>query len=412
MEKPMPFRLPKLVFRHYLWGAAALLLAVLLAFAFMPRPLEVQLGEITRGEINVEVRDEGRTRVRDIYLVSAPQSGRLLRIGNPVGETVQAGQVIAVLLPAESALLDPRSRNEAEAALRAATAAYSAAEAGLAEADAALELARLEAQRAETLFARGVSSQAALDRARTELDAWRTRRNAAAAAVARAAAERSGAAMRLSPPRNGQREAEVIDIRAPVAGRVLRVMQESETVIAAGTPILEIGDPASLEIVAEYLSEDAVRIAAGAPVRIEAWGGRTPLEGRVRMVEPFGFRKISALGVEEQRVNVVIDFANAGADPQLERLGHGYRVEVFVLVWSGRNELRVPVAALVRQGSGWAVFRENDGKAVLTPVTIGLQDTRHAVVASGLSEGDRVILYPGRDIQPGRSIRERTSTTF
>lgn len=405
----MPFRLPQLVFRHYLWAGAAIILALLLVFAFMPRPLEVQLSEITRGEVNVEVREEGRTRVRDIYLVSAPQAGRLLRIGNPVGETVQAGEVIAVLLPGESALLDPRSRSDAEAALRASTAAYSAAEAGLAEADAALELARREAERAETLFARGVSAQAALDRARTELDASRTRRSAAAAGVARAAAERNGAALRLTPPRNGQREADVIDIRAPVTGRVLRVMQESEAVIAAGAPILEIGDPASLEIVAEYLSEDAVRIAAGAPVRIEAWGGEEPLEGRVRMVEPFGFRKISALGIEEQRVNVIIDFADTDADPQVQRLGHGYRMGVFALVWSGSHEVRVPVAALVRQGSGWAVFREANGKALLTPVTIGAQDTRHAVVASGLSEGDRVILYPGRDIESGASIRARKS---
>lgn len=412
MDKPMPFRIPQLAFRHYLWTGAALVLAVLLAFAFMPRPLEVQIGEITRGEVNVEVRDEGRTRVRDIYLVSAPQAGRLLRIGNPVGETVQAGEVVAVLLPADAALLDPRSRSEAEAAVRAATAAYTAAEAGLAEADAALGLARLEAERSETLFARGVSSQAALDRARTELDAARTRRSAAAAAVARAEAERSGAVMRLSPPRNGQRQADVIDIRAPVTGRVLRVMQESEAVIAAGTPILEIGDPASLEIVAEFLSEDAVRIASGAPVRIEAWGGEAPLEGRVRMVEPFGFRKISALGIEEQRVNVIIDLVSDGADPQLERLGHGYRVEVFTLVWSGRDQLRVPVAALVRQGSGWAVFKDDKGKAVLTPVTIGSQDTRQAVLVSGLSQGDRVILYPGRDIESGTLIRERPSGTF
>jgi len=207
MEKPMPFRLPQFVFRHYLWAGAAIILALLLVFAFMPRPLEVQLSEITRGEVNVEVREEGRTRVRDIYLVSAPQAGRLLRIGNPVGETVQAGEVIAVLLPGEAALLDPRSRSDAEAALRASTAAYSAAEAGLAEAEAALELARREAERAETLFARGVSAQAALDRARTELDASQTRRNAAAAGVARAAAERNGAALRLSPPRNNQQKA-------------------------------------------------------------------------------------------------------------------------------------------------------------------------------------------------------------
>lgn len=405
----MPSRLPQLVFRHYLWAGAAIIMALLLVFAFMPRPLEVQLSDITRGEVNVEVREEGRTRVRDIYLVSAPQAGRLLRIGNPVGETVQAGEVIAVLLPGEAALLDPRSRSDAEAALRASTAAYSAAEAGLAEAEAALELARREAERAETLFARGVSSQAALDRARTELDASRTRRNAAAADVARAAAERNGAALRLSPPRNNQREADVIDIRAPVAGRVLRVMQESEAVISAGAPILEIGDPASLEIVAEYLSEDAVRISSGAPVRIEAWGGKMPLQGRVRMVEPFGFRKISALGIEEQRVNVIIDFEDTGADPEIQRLGHGYRMDVFALVWSGSQELRVPVAALVRQGSGWAVFREDKGKAVLTPVSIGAQDTRHAVVTSGLSEGNRVILYPGRDIESGASIRARKS---
>lgn len=400
----MPFSFPRLVFRHYLWAGAAMLLALLLLFAFSPRPVPVQVAEVTRGDVRVEVRDEGRTRIREIYLVSAPQTGRLLRIGNLAGETVKAGEVVAAILPTEPLLLDPRARSEAEAALRAASAAQTFAEAGLAEAEATLDLAKREAERAETLFTRGVSSQGALDRARTELNAAQKRRDAAAAAVARAIAERTGAAQRLNPPTNGRGEPGLIEVRAPASGRVLRVMQESESVVMAGAPILEIGDPASLEIVAEFLSEDAVRIVEGAPVRIDAWGGEAPLEGRVRMVEPSGFRKISALGIEEQRVNVIIDFVTSAGSAQAARLGHGYRVEVSVLVWFGKDELRVPVAALVRLGEGWAVFREQNGRARLTPVVIGPQDFRNATVLEGLSSDDHVVIYPGRDLRAGTRV--------
>lgn len=401
----MPFAFPRLVFRHYLWAGASVLLALLLLFAFIPRPVAVQIAEVTLGEVRVEVRDEGRTRIRQIYLVSAPQTGRLLRIGNLAGEAVTAGEVIAAILPTEPVLLDPRARSEAEAALRAASAAQAFAEAGLAEADATLNLAEREAERAETLFARGISSQGALDRARTELNAVQKRRDAAAAAVARAAAERSGAATRLNPPKNERGEAELIEIRAPVSGRVLRVMQESESVVATGAPILEIGDPQSLEIVAEFLSEDAVRIAEGAPVEIGAWGGEEPLEGRVRMVEPSGFRKISALGIEEQRVNVIIDFASGARTPEAVRLGDGYRVEASVLIWSGADALRVPVAALVRQGPGWSVFRVQNGRAKLIPVRISLQDAQNAVVLEGLSPGDHVVIYPSRELRPDVRVR-------
>lgn len=401
----MPFSFPRLVFRHYLWAGAAVLLALLLLFAFSPRPVRVQIAEVTRGEVRVEVRDEGRTRIREVFLVSAPQTGRLLRVGNLAGETVEAGEVVAAILPTQPLLLDPRARSEAEAALRSASAAQTYAEAGLAEAEATLDLARRETERAETLFARGVSSQGALDRSRTELRAAQTRRDAAAAAVARAIAERTGAAQRLNPPTDGRGAPGLIEVRAPASGRVLRVMQESESVVMAGAPILEIGDPGSLEIVAEFLSEDAVRIVEGAPVRIDAWGGETPIEGRVRMVEPSGFRKISALGIEEQRVNVIIDFAGGAAAPEAARLGHGYRVEASVLVWSGTDALRVPVSALVRSGEGWAVFRERNGRAKLIPVQIGAQDVRNAEVVEGLSSGDRVVIYPSRDLQAGARVR-------
>lgn len=405
MEKLVSFAFPRLAFRHYLWASAAVLLTLLLVFAFLPRPVTVQLAEVTRGEVRVEVRDEGRTRITEFYLVSAPQTGRLLRVGNLAGESVEAGEIVAEILPTEPLLLDPRSRAEAEAALRVASAAQSFAEAGLAEAESALGLARRDAERTETLFDRGVSSQAALDRARTELTAAQNRRDAAAAAVARAAAERTGAAMRLNPPTTGRSEPGLIEIRAPASGRILRVMQESESIVAAGAPILEIGDPERLEIVAEFLSEDAVRIAEGAPVRIDAWGGEAPLEGRVRLVEPSGFRKISALGIEEQRVNVIIDIADNTDVLEVARLGHGYRVETSVLIWSGDDELRVPVAALVRDGEDWAVFRAEGGRARLTPVRIGRQDFLHASVLDGLSPGDQVVIYPSRELRPDAHIR-------
>lgn len=393
-------------FRTLFWLVAALALAALLVFAFRPRPVLADLGEITRGPLTVAVRDEARTRVRDIYVVSAPVSGRLLRVGNRAGERVEAGAVIAVIQPAPAILVDERSRREIQAGVHAAEAALALARAELEGAEARLAHARIEAQRTETLFAADVASQSALDRARLDV-----RTAVAVVANARAGvdvrqANLEAARVRLAEPAATASGARAVTIRAPVAGRVLRVLQESESVIAQGAPVMEIGDPGDLEVVAELLSSDAARIAAGAPAVIDAWGGGPALRGRVRQVEPYGFLKISALGVEEQRVNVIIDPVDPPA--AWAAVGHGYRVEAAVTVWRAEAVVRAPVSALFRHQGRWAVFRVEGGRARLQPIEMGQNNGEFAEVRAGLTPGERVVLHPGPSIADGVAVRVRS----
>lgn len=394
-----------LKFRTLFWAAVTLLLAALLVFAFQPRPVLVDLGEISRGPLTVAVRDEARTRVREIYVVSAPVSGRLLRIGNRAGERVEAGAVIAVMQPGPPTFVDERSRREIEASVRSAEAALNLARAELERAEAQLAHARLEAERTETLFAANVASQSALDRARLNVRTAAAAAGNARAGVAVRQADLEAVRIRLIEPAAAGSGGRTVSIRAPVAGRVLRVLQESEGVVVQGAPVMEIGDPSDLEIVADLLSSDAARIAAGAPATIEAWGEGAAVRGRVRLVEPYGFLKISALGVEEQRVRVIIDPVDPPA--AWAAVGHGYRVEAAVTVWTAGAVVRVPVAALFRDRGRWAVFRVEGGRARLRSVDIGQNNGELAEVRSGLRPGDQVVLHPGQSIADGAAIRVR-----
>lgn len=397
-----------LKFRTLFWAVAALALAALLVFAFSPRPVLVDLGEISRGPLTVAVRDEARTRVRDIYVVSAPVSGRLLRIGNRAGERVEAGAVIAVMQPGPPTFVDERSRREIEAGVRSAEAALNLARAELERAEAQLAHARLEADRTETLFAANVASQSALDRARLEVRTAAAASENARAGVGVRQANLEAARAGLIEPAAAGSGGRAVPLRAPVAGRVLRVLQESESVIAQGAPVMEIGDPGDLEVVAELLSSDAARITAGAPVVIDAWGDGPPIQGRVRLVEPYGFLKVSALGVEEQRVRVIID--PVGPPAAWAAVGHGYRVEAAVTVWTTEAAVRVPVAALFRDQGRWAVFRVEGGRARLRRVGIGHNNGELAEVRSGLRPGDRVVLHPGPSLADGGAVRVRPSS--
>lgn len=400
----MAVKRAKLNFRTVFWGAAGLVVILLLAYAFWPRPVLADMAQIEQGALTVAVRDEGRTRVREVYTVSAPLAGRLLRVGNRAGETVGAGELVASILPGDPVLLDARTRREAEAMVEAARSAllFARAEADRAEAQAVH--ARAEADRAERLFARDAISQSGLDRARLERRSATAALATAQAGIALREAELQAARVRLmDPDANGA--GAVVEIRAPVSGRVLRVMQQSESVVAPGAPILEIGDPRDLEVIAEFLSGDAVRISEGADARIDAWGGGPPLRGRVRLVEPFGFLKISALGVEEQRVNVIIDLLDPPED--WAALGHGYRVEAAATVWEGEDVVKAPVGALFRERGGWAVFVVENGRARLRPVEAGRNDGIMAQIVSGLERGDSVILHPGRALSDGTRVRRR-----
>ena len=392
-------------FRTVFWAIAGIALAVLLVLAFRPQPVLVDLADVTRDALTVSVRDEARTRVREVYIVSAPLGGRLLRINHHAGDVVAAGDVLATILPGDPALLDARSQVEARAAVRSAEAALAFANAEAQRAALEADYARTEAERIETLYATGVASQGAVDRVRLTRRSMQAGLNTARANVARVEAELEAAQARLSRPGEDGANGGLVEIHAPIGGRLLRVLQESESIVAPGTPVLEMGDPADLEIVVEFLSTDAVQIHEGDAAEITAWGGGQPLRGRVRRIEPYGFIKVSALGVEEQRVNVIIDLLDEPA--QWAALGHGYRVEAAVTIWRQEDIVQLPVAALFRSDGQWAVYRVEEGRATLRTVEIGQENGRMAQIISGLEAGDTIVMYPGPQIHDGIAVKRR-----
>jgi HlyD family secretion protein len=375
-------------------------------------PLPVDAAEVRRGALVVTIDEEGETRVRDRFTVAAPTSGRLARIELDAGDPVEALGVVARIAPAP---LDPRDLAGARARLEAAEATRQAADARMRRAQAALDQARRDAARAERLHRAGTLATDAREQAKLaetsavqELDAARFAADAAlhdvdaARAVLLASANPSA---RPSPSEDAlpcAGGAPCVEVRAPVAGRVLRVFEESERIVAAGTPLLEIGDPVSLEIVVDVLSADAVRVAPGARFLVEDWGGPGALEARVRRVEPSAFTKVSALGVEEQRVNVIADLQ--APEP---RLGDRYRVESRIVVWEGADVVQVPASALFRSGEGWSVFVIEDGVSRRRAVRIGHQGAFDAEVVEGLEPGETVILHPSDRVADGIRVATR-----
>ena len=400
--------------RHWLTLAATALIAGALAWAFWPRPVLVDLGRALRAPMIVTIDAEAKTRVRDAYVVSAPIAGRLQRVEVEPGDPVEGGvSVIAHMLPTNPAALDIRTREQALAAVNAAEAALRAARADLSKAMADNDLAEADLARTETLRKSGTVAQAVLDRAEREARAAAAQQDMAEAAISMREADLANARARLidftdrtdpgSGPALGQ---EAIPLRAPITGRVLRVMQVSETTLPAGEPILEIGDISNdLEIVAELLSGDAVRVTTGDRVIVDDWGGPRPLDGIVQRVEPWGFTKFSALGVEEQRVNVIIGFT--GPPEERPSLGHGFRVEVGIVIWENPDALTLPSSALFRDAGGWAVFAVEDGRARLTPVEIGQDNGQQAEVLGGIDPDASVILYPGPGLADGTRVAKR-----
>jgi HlyD family secretion protein len=370
--------------------------------------VEVDVASVARGRLAVTLDEEGETRVRDRYVVSAPVAGRLLRIELEPGDPVQARKtVLATFVPSNPALLDLRARGEMEARVGAARAAEQRTRAESDRARAQLELASAEHTRIRRLAESGVVSQEDVDRAKRDLETAESTLAAAERAVAGAVHELRAAqarALEVRPAQNGG-GLETLTLRSPIDGVVLRRLRESETTVPAGEPLLEVGDPAELEIVADYLSADAVAMRPGMPVEIEQWGGQRPLSGRVRRVEPGGFLKISALGVEEQRVNVIIDFE----DPRKAwtALGDGYRVEVRVVTWEGSDLIKVPGSALFPQGNGWAVFLVRGRRAERRPVEVGHRGELEAEIRSGLARGDKVIVHPPDELEPGAKVKPR-----
>ncbi len=390
--------------RRWAWIVLAVAAIAVVVVLFLPERIQVELGYVDRGPLQVTLDEEGESRVRERYVISAPVAGQVLRIELDPGDAVAAGKtVLATFQPAPPNLLDARTRAEARARVDASQADLGFAQAGLARARAEYRYAESEYQRIERLAAEEIVSQEMRDAVQLRLDASREARTAAEFAVSVAEHNLEQARAALSSGETGSTDP--ITIRSPVDGVVLRRLRESAAVVPAGDPLIEVADPDRLEIVADFLSEDAVRITTGATVLIERWGGDRTLRGRVRRVEPAGFTKVSALGVEEQRVNVVIDFD----DPReaWRALGDGYRVDVRVVIWEADSVLRVPTSSLVRDGEGWAVFRVAGKKARLVPVEIGRRNGLQAEVRSGLDEGDQVVLYPSDRIGDGVGIEPR-----
>ena len=385
--------------------AAVLIVAGILAVALWPQAIEVDVVRVERGPMLVTVDEEGETRVRERFVVSAPVAGRLQRIELEPGDAVVRGKtVVARLIPAAPPLLDPRASAELAAAVEAARAAVGQAQAERQRAEAALTRAQSSLRRQQQLAAAGLSSREELEIAETTLKTAEEALRAAEFAAARTEREVQAARARLAPSAAGGRPVGVI---APVSGVVLKRLRESEMVVPAGDPLLEIGDPANLEIVADLLSTDAVRVPPGAPVLIEQWGGNHPLKARVRRVEPSGFMKISALGVEEQRVNVIIDLVDGAA--AASQLGDGYRVEVRVVIWRDEAALKVPIGAVFRSGDQWAAFVVDQEVARLQTVPLGQRNEREGQVSGGLAEGQTVVLHPPDTLKDGMRVKIRAS---
>ena len=377
----------------------------LLAVALWPKAVGVELGAASRGPLMVTADEEGMTRVRDRFVVSSPVAGRVLRIELEPGDTVTRGQVVAHVRAETPPLLDERTRAEAQAAIESARAALGRARAEEQRARATLAQLQRELTRIRELAQNRVVSAQELEAREAEAKVAEESVNAAVFAVQAATSALQGAQARLAPPTRDA-AGRVVSVTAPADGVVLKRLRESESVVPPGDPLIEIGDPHRLEIVVDLLSTDAVRVRRGARAIIEQWGGDQQLEARVRRIEPSGFTKISALGVEEQRVNVVLDFVDPAAASAA--LGDAYRVEARIVIWEAPAMLKVPTSALFREREKWAVYTVENGRARRVIAELGHQTGQEAEVLSGVSDGVRVILHPGDTLVDGARDKEKT----
>lgn len=391
--------------------AVGALVLGLLVWAFLPSPIDVDVATVARGPLVVTVDHEGKTRVRERYVVSAPLAGRLARIELHPGDAVGADRtVLAAIEPREPELLDARAVAEVEARMKAAQAARDRAEPLLRSARATHELAATQLARLQKLAERTAATHQEIDDAEHRLRVATEEVKSAvfATRIADFELELARAALvRTRPHPSGTADPGRLEIRAPVDGRVFRVFQESEAAVSAGAPLLELGDARDLEVEVDLLSSDAVKVRPGARAVLEHWGGQAPLAGRVRLVEPSAFTKVSALGVEEQRVNVLIDID----DPPERRptLGDAFRVEARIVVWEDPDVLRVPAGALFHHGDAWAVFVAERGRAQLRTVEVGQSNGFETQVLGGLTVGEAVILHPSDRIRDGIALRPRQS---
>ena len=383
--------------------AAAVVAAIV--WTFLPSPIGVDLAEAVQGPFEATVDADGVTRVRDRYVIAAPLAGNLQRITLRAGDAVDPGMVIARLSPVDPPLLDARTKRTAEAQLGAARARLGQMSEALARAAKARDYATSELARTRQLADAGSAARAALDRAELEANAALRDHEAARFAVDVATYELELASATLSRFNNPRRASEIIEVRAPVHGRILRVLKDSEGPVALGTALVEVADPAALEVVVDVLTSDAVAITSGASASLEGWGGRSALTAHVRRVEPAAFTKVSALGIEEQRVNVILDIDAPHAD--WAALGDAYRVRARIVTWQADDALQVPTSALFRDGERWAVYQIDGDRARLAHVEIGRRAGLRSQVTGGLVPGQRVVMHPGDAVDDGVAVRER-----
>jgi HlyD family secretion protein len=391
--------------RHVLVGLLIAAAAAGAVVALRPRPVPVDLTRVTRGKLVVSIEENGTTRVKDRFVVSAPVTGSVSRLALEPGDLVKEGDALAEIAPAQSPLLDERTRAEAEARLGAALSALGQARAQVSRAVVAKELAEKELADARVLATSGSLAKQQLETAE-----FTARMRAEELSSAEFASKVSAEEVRVArvalggagKQRPGDRH---VGVLSPVSGQVLRVHQKSGGVLQAGTPLVEVGDPSALEVVADLLTTDAVHVQPGTTVVIQGWGGERPLAGEVRRIEPSAFTRPSALGVDEQRVNVIIAFTEPRE--RWASLGDGYRVEARLVLWQADGVLKVPQGAVFRHGSGWAVFRVDDDVARLTPVRIGHRGETEAEVLSGLAVGAAVAVHPGDRVKDGVRVEVR-----
>jgi HlyD family secretion protein len=391
--------------KYLWWVAGAALVGLLVMVALRPEVVAVDVATVTRGPMTVTIDEEGETRIRHRFLVSAPVGGRIDRIDLEPGDLVTAGRtVIARLRPETPPLLDARTRAETEASLDAARASLGRAQADELRAKTAVTLAQSELTRERELDRSGLTTRQAVELREANLRTAEEALRASTFAVGAAASDVQRIEARLRPDASDA-TGRLLPVTSPVSGVVLRRLRESAAVVPPGEPLVEVGDPADLEIVADLLSTDAVRVPPGAEVRLERWGGPDALAGRVRRVEPSGFMKVSALGVEEQRVNVIIDFVDPVAASA--RLGDGFRTDVRIVTWESPDVVRVPTGALFRRGEAWAVFVIDADTVRSVEVTLGERNSDWADVRAGLTEGDEVVLHPPDTLSAGTRVERR-----
>ncbi len=390
--------------RRVALGGLVLLLAGGLYLGFRPRAIEVDFGTVQRAPLRVVIEQEGRTRVVDRYVVAAPVNGYARRIALDVGDAVARGATLVELEPVRAEVIDERRRAEAEARIAAARSNVGAAEQRAGAAASTASLAGKELERMRTLRLAGHVSQAVEDRAASDATRSAADLQSASFAVATARHELEIARTALKYAASSG-SAEPVVLRAPVDGRVLKIARKSEGTVTAGQPVIEIGDPRALEVEVDVLSADAVRLHPGMRVVFERWGGAGELTGRVRRIEPVAFTKVSALGVEEQRVWVIVGFDSVPL--QWQRLGDGYRVEASFIVWEAADALQVPASALFRDGERWAVFVADSGRAVRRLIDIGQRNGLQAQVLDGLRAGEQVIVHPDDRVHDGGKVAGR-----